>query len=362
MKIHIADNIRSMRKQRNMMQEQLAEALGVSIAAVSKWERGVATPELNYIAEMADLFGISMDALIGYQVQSGTAKDLENRIHELQRKKEFEEAATEAEKALIRYPNHFAIVYRCGAMYKFKGIDTNHMPSVERAIELLNHAILLLSQNTDPEIDEYTIQSEIAQCYIALGKKDQGLEILKKYNANGVHNALIGLTYSLNDCYKPEEAEKYLLNAFADSLSTLVQTMIGYVNYYARKKDFNAALDTSLWLIRYLESIKDNVEKVSYVDKLRGLLYAECAHLSEQLGKTKDIKPYLRISLQIAKAFDAAPVYNTDNLKFCIGDTSTVTAYDDIGSTVMDAIENQQQQESWSEDLCRSWEKMKAEL
>lgn len=41
MKILIAENIRNMRKQRGMMQEQLAEALGVSVAAVSKWERGV---------------------------------------------------------------------------------------------------------------------------------------------------------------------------------------------------------------------------------------------------------------------------------------------------------------------------------
>ena len=104
MKIQIADNIRSMRKQHNMMQEQLAEALGVSIAAVSKWERGAAIPELGYIAELADLFGVSIDVLVGYQVQKGTAKDLEERICKLQRSKEFEEAAVEAEKASLVFP------------------------------------------------------------------------------------------------------------------------------------------------------------------------------------------------------------------------------------------------------------------
>lgn len=41
MKINLSENIRNLRKQRNMLQEQLAEALGVSIGAVSKWERGV---------------------------------------------------------------------------------------------------------------------------------------------------------------------------------------------------------------------------------------------------------------------------------------------------------------------------------
>lgn len=66
MKLLLSENIARLRRERSMTQEQLAEALGVSFAAVSKWERGAATPELNLIAEMADLFEVSMDALIGY--------------------------------------------------------------------------------------------------------------------------------------------------------------------------------------------------------------------------------------------------------------------------------------------------------
>ena len=40
MKLNLAENICRLRKENNMTQEQLAEALGVSFAAVSKWERG----------------------------------------------------------------------------------------------------------------------------------------------------------------------------------------------------------------------------------------------------------------------------------------------------------------------------------
>ena len=60
MKLSLSANISKLRKERAMTQEQLAEALGVTFASVSKWERGVATPELNLIAEMADLFEVSM--------------------------------------------------------------------------------------------------------------------------------------------------------------------------------------------------------------------------------------------------------------------------------------------------------------
>lgn len=41
MKLSLAENIYRLRKANNLTQEQLAEALGVSFAAVSKWERGV---------------------------------------------------------------------------------------------------------------------------------------------------------------------------------------------------------------------------------------------------------------------------------------------------------------------------------
>ena len=45
MKNRIADQIRFYRKQKGLTQEQLAEAMGVSVAAVSKWEQGQSLPE-----------------------------------------------------------------------------------------------------------------------------------------------------------------------------------------------------------------------------------------------------------------------------------------------------------------------------
>ena len=76
MKLSLPANISKLRKEHSMTQEQLAEALGVTFASVSKWERGVATPELNLIAEMADLFGVSFDTIVGFEVQNGSVTAL----------------------------------------------------------------------------------------------------------------------------------------------------------------------------------------------------------------------------------------------------------------------------------------------
>ncbi len=56
MKLMLAENIRMFRKQRKLTQEKLAEALGVTVGAVYKWEAGLSQPELNLVAEMEDFF------------------------------------------------------------------------------------------------------------------------------------------------------------------------------------------------------------------------------------------------------------------------------------------------------------------
>ena len=45
MRIKLAENIKSFLKERKMTQEQLAEALGVTVGAVHKWEKDLSTPD-----------------------------------------------------------------------------------------------------------------------------------------------------------------------------------------------------------------------------------------------------------------------------------------------------------------------------
>ena len=63
MKLSLAQNICRLRKQNGLTQERLAEALGVSFAAVSKWERGVTLPDIQLLPELSILLDTSIDAL-----------------------------------------------------------------------------------------------------------------------------------------------------------------------------------------------------------------------------------------------------------------------------------------------------------
>lgn len=66
MKILIGENIKRLRREKDMTQEALAEYLNVSIAAVSKWERNETYPDITLLFPLAQFFGVTLDILMGY--------------------------------------------------------------------------------------------------------------------------------------------------------------------------------------------------------------------------------------------------------------------------------------------------------
>lgn len=61
----LAENIKKHRIKSKLTQTELAEKIFVSCQAVSKWERGLSFPELDKVCLLSDVFGVSIDALIG---------------------------------------------------------------------------------------------------------------------------------------------------------------------------------------------------------------------------------------------------------------------------------------------------------
>ena len=62
--MNVADRIQNLRKIKGISQEQLAEAIGVSRQAVSKWESEQSTPDLEKIVLMSDFFDVTTDYLL----------------------------------------------------------------------------------------------------------------------------------------------------------------------------------------------------------------------------------------------------------------------------------------------------------
>ena len=63
----LADNLLRLRKARGLTQEQLAGQLGVSPQSVSKWENCQSYPDIELLPHLAEVFSVSIDALLGYR-------------------------------------------------------------------------------------------------------------------------------------------------------------------------------------------------------------------------------------------------------------------------------------------------------
>ena len=68
MAMKIGDKIKFLRKAKGISQEALAQVLGVTFQAVSKWETNVTAPDVGLIPAIASFFGVSIDELFDYNV------------------------------------------------------------------------------------------------------------------------------------------------------------------------------------------------------------------------------------------------------------------------------------------------------
>ena len=72
MSMTLGKRIAALRKEKEMKQDTLAEALGVSPQAVSKWENDQTCPDISLLPKLAELLGVSVDALLSGKKQELT--------------------------------------------------------------------------------------------------------------------------------------------------------------------------------------------------------------------------------------------------------------------------------------------------
>ena len=357
MKSNFADNIKELRKEQHVTQEQLAEAMGVSAGAIYKWEQAISTPDIEVIMEIASFFGVSVDALIGYRMYSSNRDRILQELKCIKQDKSYEHCWDEVEKWIRRYPNDFEIVYHSGVLYHLASIETGNQMHIIRSIELLSHACILIDQNRDPELSEAEIHRDIAIAYLTLGEWDKGMELLKQNNPCGINDDLIGHELAANP-HRRHEAIPYLTNVLIHCTAGLYRAVIGFINVFSEQKDYLSAIGMLTWMIRYLDGLR-TADGVSYLDKDQALLLVLCGESYEKIGEVENAKKCLRQARQIAKEFDQCPNYSSQNIKYC-GSAEPKVAYDNIGHTAMDTVFGilQQGEDGEAEPILKLWEEI----
>lgn len=105
--MNIGNKIKELRKQRGITQEQLANSIGISFQAVSKWENNIALPDITLAPILAGYFGISMDELFEFNL-----KEIELAIDSIVneaykfRESDPQKSRNILEEGLIKFPDN----------------------------------------------------------------------------------------------------------------------------------------------------------------------------------------------------------------------------------------------------------------
>lgn len=184
--MNIHERIRALRKEKGLTQEQLAEIMGVSVAAVSKWETGQTLPELAALAGLADFFQVSIDSLVGHTVRS---RRLDNLLHQMKAQEDqgqFREALDTAGEVLRYFPNQYEAVDACASLYYNQSIRTGDWDFMNKAVPLVEQ--LFLFTDDPSELKQQALLARLANMYELLDDWDNALEKYEKSNLNGIND------------------------------------------------------------------------------------------------------------------------------------------------------------------------------
>lgn len=115
MKLYIGENLKKLRMEKNVTQEMVAEYLGVTYQAVSRWENGAAYPDIEMLPELARFFEVSLEELMGTE---NNRERLRHAIEESWMLDDRTEALARLRKLEREYPNDWWVKLEiCEALF-----------------------------------------------------------------------------------------------------------------------------------------------------------------------------------------------------------------------------------------------------
>lgn len=206
--LQIANKLVSFRRKMGYTQEQVADIIGVSKAAVSKWEKGLTYPDITLLPKLATLYCTTIDDLLSYEPQMTIEqiRKLYARLANDFHTKPFREVETEINLLIEEYYACFPFLFGMAVLF------ANYSNHSEHPNETLKH-VLQLCKRIKVKSEDYQLVHKVsvleAQVYLMLKRPEEVLRIVgDKVEVNYGTELLIATAYTLLS--KPDEAKEAL--------------------------------------------------------------------------------------------------------------------------------------------------------
>ncbi|MCL2773255.1 MAG: helix-turn-helix domain-containing protein [Oscillospiraceae bacterium] len=177
--INIAGNLKRLRKSREITQEDLADFIGVSFQAVSKWERGEGYPDITILPVIANFFDVTLDELVGMNEIKNAKKleEIKEQHYRLSSEGRLKDNIELLREALTIFPNDYWLLAELACFLDFYGdTDEEKKKNREEAIKISER---ILEFCTDPIIRS-NVQANMCFSLYRTGNKEKAIELAEK--------------------------------------------------------------------------------------------------------------------------------------------------------------------------------------
>lgn len=313
MNIYFCENIKKLRKERDLTQEGLADLLGVTFQAVSKWERGESYPDITLLPVIADFFDTSIDDLLGVD-KAKNEQEILSVIDKFDNRKYngTDGAFDFVTKAYKKYPSDFRIVVRYLHVLINDCLGTDDLLKHKKEIISVYH-----------RIQDYCVNDGIRICaknllihyYKPLTRiENSGVTAEDMYN-------IIETMPSINDSkevlmsYMPID-ESVIKKGCGELIDELLWRLDNTISHYAfyyglyQPEITDERVNSAVAAMEFLKDIFNRVYTDGNYGKCWRVViytYGLLGELYHRIGKYDKAYEHLRICAQLAKKFDTMP-------------------------------------------------------
>lgn len=137
MTIYFGENLKKLRKSKDLTQEALADFLGMSFQAISKWERGETYPDITMLPTIASFFGVTVDSLLGTDMieKEKQVNEYLDKYSQMLSEGKIEDARDMLKTAIGEFPGNYDLLAKYFNALIHSKYDNDYLISIKSEVQ-----------------------------------------------------------------------------------------------------------------------------------------------------------------------------------------------------------------------------------